>query len=87
MGEGQLVDLSLAQDLVMIGSQCDGNLDCFLLAIFSLYKPRKEKNGMGKKWGSFENLPMWKHKTKHKVCLGSCSFKMHLSFSNIGLGP
>ena len=58
MGEGQLVDLSLAQDLVMIGSQCDGNLDCFLLAIFSLYILGMEKNGMGKKWGAFENLIM-----------------------------
>ena len=34
--EGLLVDISLAQDLVIIGSQHDGSLDCFLLAIFSL---------------------------------------------------
>ena len=42
----------------MTGSWCDGNLDCFLRAIFSLYNPGKEKNGMGKKWGAFENLIM-----------------------------
>ena len=58
----------------MIRSQCDGNLDCFLLAFFSLYNPRKERNGMGKKLGSFENF---------EVSLGSCLFKMHLSFSKI----
>ena len=28
--EGSLVDISLARDLVIMGSHCDGNLDCFL---------------------------------------------------------
>ena len=35
--KGSLVDIFLAQDLVLMGSRCDGNLDCFLWAIFSLY--------------------------------------------------
>ena len=61
--EGSLVDISLARDLVVMGSQRDGNLDCFLWAIFSLYNPREEKTGMGKEWGTFENLTEWKHKT------------------------
>ena len=67
MGEGPIVDISLARDLVMIGSRCDGNLDYFLWAIFSLYDLGKEKNGTGKKWGTFENLTMWKHKTNTKL--------------------
>ena len=28
--EGSLVDISLARDLVVMGSRHDGNLDCFL---------------------------------------------------------
>ena len=32
--ESPLVDISLAQDLVMMGSRCSGSLDCFLLATF-----------------------------------------------------
>jgi len=35
---------------------------------------------MGKKWGTFEILSMWKHKTNPKLVY-VCSFKMHLSFS------
>ena len=42
-------------------------MDYFLLEIFSLQDPGKEKNGMGKKWGTFENLTMWKHKTNPKL--------------------
>ena len=64
--EGLTVEISLAQDVMIMGSRCYGNLDCFLLAIFSLYNPGKEKNGMEKKWGTFENLTMWKHKTNTK---------------------
>ena len=44
-----------------------GNLNSFLWAIFSLYNLGKEKNGMGKKWGTFEILTMWKHKTNTKL--------------------
>ena len=54
--EGSLVDISLIRDLVAMGSRHDGNLDCFLLAIFSLYNPGEEKTRMGKEWGTFENL-------------------------------
>ena len=65
--EGSLVDISLAQDLVIIGSRHDGSLDCFLFAIFSLWDLGKENNGIGKKWGTFKNLTMWKHKTNLKL--------------------
>ena len=41
--QGPLVDISLARDLVMMRSRCDGNFNCFLWAIFSVYNPRKNK--------------------------------------------
>ena len=40
-------------------------------------------NGMGKEWGTFENLTKWKKQNKYAVSLGSCSFKMHLLFLKI----
>ena len=78
--EGSLVDISLARDLVMMGSRCGGNLNCFLWAIFSLCDPGTEKNGMGEKWGTFDNVET---QHQHEVSLGPCLFKMHLSFLKI----
>ena len=63
--------------------QCDGNLDYFLWAIFSLYNFEKERKGMGKKLGTFENFDNVETQNKHEVSLGSCLFKMHLSFLKI----
>ena len=83
IGEGPFVDISLAQDLMMIGFWCDGSLNCFLLVIFSLLEPGSEKNGMGKKWGTFENVET---QNKHEVSSCYCSFKMHLAFSKYWLG-
>ena len=53
-------------------------MNCFLWAIFSLYDPGKEKNGMRERWGTFDNMET---QHQHKVSLGPCLFKMHLSFS------
>ena len=38
---------------------------------------------MGKKLGTFENFDNVETQNKHEVSLGSCLFKMHLSFSKI----
>ena len=58
--EGPLVDISFAQDLVMMGSQCGGSLDCFFLAIFwSWERLRDERNEV--------YLTMWKHNTEIKL--------------------
>ena len=66
--EGPLVDISFARDLVMMRSWCDGNFDCFLGAIFSLYNPGKNKRmGRERYDGTFENLRKWKHKTNTKL--------------------
>ena len=48
-----------------------------------------ERKRVGWEWngGTFENLTIWKHKKKHEFSLGPCLFKMHLSFSKIGLNP
>ena len=58
--EGPLVDISLARDLVVMGSRCGGSLDYFLLAIFWTWERMGcDKNGV--------HLTMWKHNTKIKL--------------------
>ena len=72
----------------MIGSRCDGNLDGFLWAIFSLYNPKKEKNGIGKKKGYIWKFDNVETQNKHEVSLGSCLLKIPSFFwENIGLDP
>ena len=67
-GEGPLVDIFLARDLVMMRSRCDGNFDCFLWAIFSLYNPGKNKRrGQERYEVTFEIFIKWKHKTNTKL--------------------
>ena len=42
---------------------------------------------MGKKWGTFENLTMWKQKTNPKL-VQVLAFKIApIIFENIGLNP
>ena len=53
--EGPLVDISLAQDLVMMGSRCGGSLHYFLSAIFrNLLILRM--NGTSEKRSAFDNV-------------------------------
>jgi len=42
---------------------------------------------MGAKWGTFENLTMWKHKTSLKLVLVLAYLKCTYHFRNIGLNP
>ena len=84
--ERPLVDISLAQDLVIMGSRCDGNLDYFLWEIFSLYNLGKNKRmGWERDGVHLKILTKWKH--KQTLSLGSCLLKMHLSFFKYWLGP
>ena len=65
--ERPLVDISLAQDLVIMGSRCDGNLDYFLREIFSLYNLGKNKRmGWERDGGTFENFDKVETQTNTK---------------------
>ena len=86
MREGPLVDISLAHDLVMIGSRCDGNGLFPFRNLFSLGS-WKGKEWDGKEIRYIQKFDNVETQNKPKVSLCSCSLKMHLSFSKYWLGP
>ena len=65
--KGSLVDISKAQDLVIMGSWCDGNLDCFLWAIFLFIILESKSMGLERDRSTFKNLTKWKQKKKKKT--------------------
>ena len=73
--KGLPVDISLAQNLVMMRSWCGGSLDCFFLAIFWSLESEKWK-----KWGAFHKV-----ETQHqnKVSLCSCYLTCTYHFQKI----